>query len=354
MTRFGLILPIQKQGGELGTLMSELRAEVAAADAAGFDAFFLPEFHQARGGAIVSPLLVAAYLVASTRRIRAGTLVLAGPLHDPVRLAEDVLMLDHATGGRVILGVGPGHLPNDFELFDRPHAERSDNLDELLDLLERCWSGEPFEHRGRFYERRGQVTPAPRTSPRPQIWIGAHTRRGLARAARRADAWVCDPQRDIPTVARLADVYRQAAASSGRPARVVLFREGWVAGSREEAEEVWAPHALAVHRLYYNVGAYRRHFEPWVDEVRDRAAFTLDRLAPGRFLFGDAKSVREEARAWLEATGADTIAVRLRFPGGPSHEETLVAIRRFGEEVISPLAAGPIPSDANSPSMTRV
>lgn len=336
---FGLILPIQLQGADLRRLFADLREEVRAAERAGFDAFYLPEFHQAHGGAIVSPLLVAGYLVAGTERIRAGSLVLAGPLHDPVRLAEDALMLDWATGGRVVVGLGAGHQATDFALFDKPHRERADVLDELVEVLERCWSGEPFEHEGRWFSRRGHVTPAPFTRPRPPLWFGAHGERGLRRAAERGDAWISDPQRDVDTIARLGAIYRDAAAAAGRPASVAMFREGWIASSREEAERVWAPHALAVHRLYYNVGTYRREFEPWVDEVRERERFTLDRLAPGRFLYGSGAEIRAEAERWLRVTGADHIALRMRFPGGPSHEQTLEAIARFGDEVIAPLAA---------------
>ena len=116
--------------------------------------------------------------------------------------------------------------------------------------------------------------------------------------------------------------------------RIALFREAWIADSLEEAQEVWGPHVLAVHRLYYNVGAYRRQFEPWVDDVRDRAKFTWDRLAPGRFLAGCGEEVHREAEDWFAETGADYMAVRMRFPGGPSHEATLEAIERFGDDVI--------------------
>jgi hypothetical protein len=91
---------------------------------------------------------------------------------------------------------------------------------------------------------------------------------------------------------------------------------------------------MAIHRLYYNVGVYRKVFEPWVDEVVDRADFTLDRLAPGRFLFGDGAEVRDTVAEWSEITGAEHLALRMRHPGGPTHNETLGAIRRFGDEVI--------------------
>ena len=338
MASFGLVLPIQGDSGDLDQHLEELREEVRAAEAAGFDAVFLPEFHQARGGAIVSPLLMLGWLTAGTTRIKLGTLVLATPLHDPVRLAEDVLMLDHATRGRVILGLGTAHVPVDFELYGRPRAKRGAITDEILDLLDLCWSGEAFDYAGEFFERKGHVTPAPFSDPRPTVWIGAHGPKGLARAAARADRWVCDPERDIDVAARLADQYRSLAATAGRPARVGLFREAWIGESREECEAVWAPHPMKVHRLYFNVGVYLEEFEPWVNDIQSRNDFTLERLAPGRFLYGDGDEVRETAKQWLEQTGADYMAVRMRHPTGPSHAETLVAIERFGQSVIEPLS----------------
>lgn len=135
-------------------------------------------------------------------------------------------------------------------------------------------------------------------------------------------------------MAHLADKYRAAAEAAGRAPKVALFREGWVGESRAECERVWAPHALAVHRLYYNVGVYDKKFEPWVDEVTARADFTLDKLAPGRFLYGAPDEVVETLREWGSITGADVVALRMRHPGGPSHAQTVEAIRRFGAEVI--------------------
>jgi alkanesulfonate monooxygenase SsuD/methylene tetrahydromethanopterin reductase-like flavin-dependent oxidoreductase (luciferase family) len=346
MARFGLICPIQSRGVGLDQLLGELSEEVQAAERAGFDAFFFPEFHQAHGGALVSPMLIGSWLLSRTSRIRMGGLVRAGPRHPPVRLAEDVIMLDWASSGRVILGLGTAHLPPDFELYGRPRERRQLILDELLDVIEHCFSGDPFDYRGEYFQRRGQVTPRPYTTPRPPLWIGAHGPRGLRRAAERADAWVCDPQRDIEHVAGLAQRYRAAADAAGRPSRTVLFREAWIGDSAQACESVWTPHVMKVHRLYYNVGVYHREFEPWVDEVADRADFTLDRLAPGRFLYGSPDEVRETARRWLDQTGADYMAVRMRHPTGPSHAETLRAIERFGEAVIAPLST---PSDREIP-----
>lgn len=334
MIDFGLVLPIQAKDVTIDALWQELKETVVAAELAGFDAVFLPEFHQAHGGALVSPMVLGAGLLQGTSRIRFGPAVLATPLHHPVRLAEDTLMLDWISKGRVILGLGIGHQAPDFAAFGVDRTARSEIIEEQIAILEKCFSGEPFEFHGDHYDVVAHITPRPYTHPRPPIWMGAHARVGLERAGRHADVWISDPQRDVSTIRRLGDHYRAAAEAHGRPHRVALFREAWIGDSREECLSVWAPHALAIHRLYYNVGVYRKVFEPWVDDVVDRSDFTFDRLAPGRFLYGSPQDVRATVREWAEITGADYMALRMRHPGGPSHEQTLEAIERFGAEVI--------------------
>ena len=332
--RFGLILPIQKQGAPLEELLDELREEVRAADEAGFDAFFFPEFHQAHGGALVSPLLVGAALVEGTRRIRVGQAVTATPLHHPVRLAEDMLMLQYLTRGRALLGVGIAHQPPDFKLFGVDRDSRAAILEEQLEIIRACWTGEPFSFAGKHFQVEGHVTPAPYQGVAPEVWMGSHSESGLRRAGATADVWISDPQRDVDTITGLAAVYSEAARAHGRRPRVALFREAWIGDSRDQCERDWAPHPLAVHRLYYNVNTYLRRFEPWVDEVRERKNFTLERLGPGRFLYGSGADIKAELAEWQSKTGCEFVALRMRHPGGPTHQATLEAIARFGTEVI--------------------
>lgn len=336
--KFGLICPIQDQGSDLPTLLEQLRDEIQAAERAGFDAFFFPELHQTHGGSLVSPMLTLAWLGSHTSTIRMGPLVLAAPLHDPVRLAEDAMMLDHATRGRLILGMGTATVEQDFRLYGRDRSKRGRLLDEALDLLDLAMTGEPFDYRGEFWQRAGQTTPGAYTRPRPPVWIGAHGPRGLQRAGKRADGWISDPQRHVDHLAGFAATYRSAAAAAGRSSHVALFRDGWIGESQEAAEAEWAPHAMKVHRLYYNLRTYLPEFEEWHAHAKDRENFTLDLLAPGRFLFGGPREVRDLAGDWGERTGADYIAIRMRAPGGPGHEATLAAIERFGREVIGPLS----------------
>lgn len=331
--KFGLILPITATGVPLDQLLDELREEVRAADEAGFDAFFLPEFHSARGGALISPQLLGAALVEGTKRIRVGQAVLATPLHHPIRLVEDIVMLSWLTRGRALVGVGAAHQIPDFELYGIDRKTRFRRLREFFDIADAAWSGEEFDLHG----YRGRVAPLP-YGGRPEVWMGAHGPKGLQLAAERADVWLADPQRDVATVARLAVDYRRHAEAAGRRPRIALFREGWIADTREECEAVWVPHAMAVHRLYFNVKTYLPEFEPWVSQVKSREDFTPDLVAPGRFLYGNGEDIRAEVKEWQRITGCEYIALRMRHPGGPGHEAALEAIRRFGREVIAPLA----------------
>jgi alkanesulfonate monooxygenase SsuD/methylene tetrahydromethanopterin reductase-like flavin-dependent oxidoreductase (luciferase family) len=333
--RFGIILPIQDADEPLDVLLDQLRAEVAAADGAGFDAFFLPEFHQTRAGGIVSPLLTGVALAEGTRRIRVGQAVAPAPLHHPVRLVEDVVMAGWLTRGRALLGVGVGHLPADFALFDVDRRSRFDRLRDLLDVADAAWGGEPFDVAGRTGRWRGHVTPAPYGGVRPEIVMGAHGPRGLALAGQRADLWLADPQRHVDVVAQLAADVRAHAARAGRRVRIGMFRDGWIGDSRADCEERWLPHAMAVHRLYYHVGVYLPEFEPWVADVASRADFSAQRVAPGRFLYGSGADLRREIADWRDRTGMEYLALRMRQPGGPGHAATLQAIARFGAEVIA-------------------
>jgi alkanesulfonate monooxygenase SsuD/methylene tetrahydromethanopterin reductase-like flavin-dependent oxidoreductase (luciferase family) len=336
--RFGLVLPIQSTTVDLSTLWDELVAETVAAEQAGFELVGLPEFHQARAPVLMSPIILGAQLLAATARIRFAPLVLCGPLHHPVRLAEEYAVLDWTSGGRAVLGIGVGHQPADLAAYGVVRDTRALRTEELLDVFARCFGGEPFVHRGRFFDVDLAVPLQTASGGRPEVWIGAHSRAGLARAARFGDLWLSDPQRDVDTIGILAGRYAEACGDRGVTPRVGLFREAFIGESRTDCARRWGPHALAVHRLYYNVGVYRRVFEPWIDEVAERGAFTFDRLAPGRFLYGSGTDIRADVEDWARRTGAEWIVVRMRHPGGPSHDETLEAIRRFGDEVISKCA----------------
>jgi alkanesulfonate monooxygenase SsuD/methylene tetrahydromethanopterin reductase-like flavin-dependent oxidoreductase (luciferase family) len=102
---------------------------------------------------------VSAWLLASTRRLRVGSGVLVAPLHHPVRLAEQAALLQQASGGRLLLGVGAGYQPADFELFGEDLSNRKRATEAFLRRLSAAWRGEPVVASRRVVPGLGEYAP---------------------------------------------------------------------------------------------------------------------------------------------------------------------------------------------------
>ena len=204
-----------------------------------------------------------------------------------------------------------------------------------------------FEFHGEHFDLAGRVTPAALTRPRPPIWMGAHAPAGLERAARLADMWLCDPERDIDTAARLAEQYRKEAARSGQArARRALPRGVDRRLPRGVRAGLGRRTPCRSTASYYNVGVYLEEFEPWVTEVADRADFTLQRLAPDRFLYGSPEEVRETVVGLVPAHGrgvhgAAHAPPRRAGTRGDDDRDRAATARRSS----APSAPGPTPDE---------
>src|SRR5437016_8964512 len=120
--KFGLYSSIANppRGENLDRAIDEVIAEAQLAEASGFDSCFFGEHHQDKDGFLPSPLIVAAAVAARTKTLKVGTSVILLPLHHPVRLAEDIITLDLVAKGRLIIGVGIGYQPSDFNVVAVP------------------------------------------------------------------------------------------------------------------------------------------------------------------------------------------------------------------------------------------
>ncbi len=155
--------------------------EMAAwADEKGFDSITISEHHATDDGFLPSPLALAGCMAGRTRRIRIGIGALLLPLHDPVEVAEDLAVLDLASGGRVAVTAGLGYRPEEYAMFGRDWETRGRRMDACLEVLQKAWTGEPFEFEG----RRCRVTPRPQTRPHPPLLVGGMGRNAARRAAR--------------------------------------------------------------------------------------------------------------------------------------------------------------------------
>jgi alkanesulfonate monooxygenase SsuD/methylene tetrahydromethanopterin reductase-like flavin-dependent oxidoreductase (luciferase family) len=150
------------------------------AEAQGLGVVNFEEHHCAENGWLPSPLTLAAMVIARTRKIRVTVTALLVTLYDPVRLAEDIAILDLVSGGRFNFVAGLGYRPIEYHALGRRWEDRGRQMDETVETLLAAWSGEPFEFRG----ERIRVTPIPASRPHPFFMLGGTSRPAARRAAR--------------------------------------------------------------------------------------------------------------------------------------------------------------------------
>ena len=331
--KFGLYASIADppRGEHLDRCIDEVIAEAQLAESVGFDSCFFGEHHQDKDGFLPSPLIVATAVAARTRTLRVGTSVILLPLHHPVRLAEDVITLDLVSKGRLVVGVGIGYQPADFDAYAVPMDERRARFEESFEILRLAFAGESFSFRGKHYAFDDvRITPRPYQTSGPPLWIGASVPAAARRAGRIADGFVGTPSTGMENARSLATIYKDAAKEAGRPAQVVQMRDAWVARSRAEADQVYGPHVMTAYKYYWDnkLAEFR--------SIPAGTPFTLEHLAPDRLILGDPETCVREFKRWREATGAEYFLLRLRHAhsGGPPHEQIMETIRLFGERVL--------------------
>lgn len=189
--------------------------QISWADEHGFDSVMLHEHHGAADGCLPSPIVMAAAVAARTSDIGIVVGALLVPLHDPVRLAEDLAVVDILSRGRLVVTPGVGYVPDEFTMFGRSKSQRGEALDDGLDVLKRAWTGEVFDHEG----RQVRVTPRPHQRPRPPLVLGGGSRPAARRAARAGDGFA-------PHLSEAWADYREELAAIGLPDPGPMPRSG--------------------------------------------------------------------------------------------------------------------------------
>src|SRR3977135_4482055 len=149
---------------------------------------------------------MAAAMAARTQHARIQIAALIAPFHDPLRLAEDIAVVDLLSGGRLDLVIANGYVPGEFDMFGCELSDRVKRTTETVGTLKQAWTGAPFEFRGRTV----QVTPAPAQPGGPKISLGGSGPAAARRAARIADGF-------MPSSPAILDVYRDGMQKPRQP-----------------------------------------------------------------------------------------------------------------------------------------
>jgi alkanesulfonate monooxygenase SsuD/methylene tetrahydromethanopterin reductase-like flavin-dependent oxidoreductase (luciferase family) len=175
------------------------------ADEKGFVVAILSEHHGSDDGYLPSALTMAAAMASRTENIRIRVAAVVPSFYDPVRLAEEVAVVDTIAGGRLDLVLTNGYVAGEFDMFGVPLSERAKRTTEAVEVLRAAWTGTPFEYRGRTLT----VTPTPQQQPM-RLTLGGSVPAAARRAARIGDDF-------MPSNAPLWEVYREELANLGKP-----------------------------------------------------------------------------------------------------------------------------------------
>jgi alkanesulfonate monooxygenase SsuD/methylene tetrahydromethanopterin reductase-like flavin-dependent oxidoreductase (luciferase family) len=334
------------------------------ADRLGFDGIGFNEHHCSPYGLMNSPNLLAS---AAAQRTKRAKLLIYGnllPLHEPLRLAEELAMIDCLSGGRLISGFARG-IPREYQVHNVPLAQSRARFEEAYAIITRAWTDEVFSYEGKFWSYKDvALWPRPVQRPRPPVWIPVTgSKESIEFAA----------QHDIPITPGLRpgglqeDIIRYyakcLAAGGGRvtPDHLTMSANAYIADSKAQAVKENGPYFLYFNRTLFSHGNFTETSigqaagymsKQSIDYVRpenlreveraraDYRNLTLDDVArmAERLAWGTPKEVTERIIASADRAGANTVQVMLNA-GAMPQEMYIEQIRRFARDVLPVLQA---------------
>jgi len=308
--------------------LTEFSDEVALADELGFDYYFTTEHHFSRDFSLSPSQAISLTTVAQrTRRIRFGPLVVVLPCNQPLRVAEEMVILDHMSGGRLEVGLGRGVRAHEHIAYGVRTEEDQERLDEGIEVLLRAWtSPEKFSWYGRHYTYVDVEMPwLPLQKPHPRIWMPTGTPAHAERIARRGWATGGFGLLGAPVYQPVFDAYRAAWSASGldeSEQRLLWHVPTVVAASDLEARELAYP-AFAHHIELFEYEASRTY--SLVDSAgRAKVESSLRRFHEAKtdlegsddnlaFLCGSPSTVREKIEFIRKVLGLNVLLCEFSF-----------------------------------------
>jgi alkanesulfonate monooxygenase SsuD/methylene tetrahydromethanopterin reductase-like flavin-dependent oxidoreductase (luciferase family) len=341
--RFGVLYTFRNPpstGLTTPELYERTLGQIERADDLGFDHVWITEHHFVEDGYMPSPLVMSGAIAARTKRVRIGQDVMLVPFMNPVRLAEDLAVLDNLSNGRMMLGAGMGYVPSEFAGMGVPRKERRARMDDALEILRRAWTGEEFSYSGEAFQvEKTRVRPRPLQPGGPTLWVAAMSEAGARRAARFGAHLL--PQGDRAAV---IDPWKEAILADGRDPgdyRAAIMRHFIVT---DDAPPRANRSGASIARMAAGEPAPNESlkvYESWFAETpkSDRMLTQMvegdaaGRLAPQDAFLGDPAACIAEIQHMLDAFGI-TDVILSGISEGATTRDTDANLERFAAEVI--------------------
>lgn len=227
---------------ELSRVYRRALERIAIMDRSGYDAVWLTEHHFTDYSVCPSIPVIGTFAAARTSRLRIGTGVCLAGFYHPLRLAEEIALLDILSGGRVNWGAGRGFDPNEFAAFGVPVEESHARFRETVEIVLAAWTHDRLTYTGEFFSFDGvEVLPKPLQRPHPPVWLAASSPAAVERAAVAGHAILMDPHATHAELGNKLALYRKTLARHGHTPdgrQIPMARFFAVAATDAEAADV--------------------------------------------------------------------------------------------------------------------
>lgn len=305
-------------------------------DRAGFRTYHMSEHHSTPLNLTPSPSVLLAAVAQRTMRLRFGALVYVLPAHHPLRLAEEICMLDHLSGGRVEVGIGRGASPFELNYFGVDAEVAQAMYVEAYQVILQSLTRDEVNFEGKHYQfSKVPIDLKPAQLPHPPLWYAVPVPEGAAWPAQNRINIVCGGP--LPRVREITDRYRSEWRAAGRSLDALpllgINRFVLVADSDREAmalgRRAWPKFHASFMKLWKLHGTQPRFA---------RMPEDFDTLVEhGGGLAGSPATVRERVRAMSEAAGTNYFIGQFSF-GDLGHDEVMHSVGLFARDVL-PMAA---------------
>lgn len=343
--KVGLFDHVEHSDRALATVFDERIAFAQEADQAGFWCLHVAEHHCSPLNMVPVPGLYMSAVARATKRLRVGPMVYLLPLYSPLRLAEEICMLDHLSKGRLEVGVGRGVSPFELGYHKVKHEDSRDIFKDAYECLKAALSNDPFSYESGLFSYQDVPMPLrPLQNPMPPFWYASSNDTGSQWAGEHGLHFVTNG----PTTRARAniDVFRAALAARGAPAHpraefsgglaVGVSRQIVVADTDEEARRIAEP-AAAHHHANLTWLMRRNANSDLTKRLNIPAAASFeDAVREGTLICGSPQTVLRQIEAQVGALGINYLVAYMFF-GTMTLPDALRSLNLFRSEVMPKL-----------------